>query len=90
MKRQWRKFLREAKKQDLYRSEYSYCVVPWLVKYLHRSIKAGVRSDIEDIVATLRDKHSIGLSLNGDLYFLPLDEASEQDRIAGGGTGDRT
>jgi len=89
MKRQWRKFLRQAKKQGLYRSEYSPCVVPWLLRYLQKSIKARCAADIEDITATLRDKHSIGLDLNGNLYFLPLDEVSDEDGIAGGGTGDR-
>lgn len=89
MKRQWRKFLRQAEKQCLYRSEYSSYVVPWLLRYLHKSIKARCIADIEDIVATLRDKHSIGLSPNGDLYFLPLNEATDEDDIAGGGTHDR-
>lgn len=77
MKIQWRKFLREAKRRGLYRSEYSPCVVPWLLRYLHRSIKAGCRVDVEDITATLRDKHSIGLDSSGNLYFLPLGEATD-------------
>jgi len=80
VKKQWRKFLRQAKRQGLYRSAYSPCVVPWLLRYLHKSIKARCTADIEDIVATLRDKHSIGLSPNSDLYFLPLDEASDPTR----------
>lgn len=70
MKRQWRKFLWRAKRKQLYESELSYYVVPWLVWYLHKSIKAGCRADVESILDTLWDKHGVTLDGDGNLCFV--------------------
>lgn len=69
MRKQWRKFLKENDKNRLYASEYSYCAVPWLVMFLYKSIKKGNKKDVESILETLNNKHSIVLDDKGNLCF---------------------
>lgn len=70
MKRQWRKFLKECEKNRLYKSKIAYYAVPWLVIYLHKSIKKGNKSDIESILKTLEEIHNITLDDKGNLCFI--------------------
>ena len=80
MKRQWRKFIRNAEKKRLYKSDLSYSIVPWLVRWLHRSIKSGCVADIEHITSTLRYKHGVILDGKGDLCFVRSDAVGYTDR----------
>ena len=70
MKRQWRKFLRNAEKNRLYKSKIAYYAVPWLVTCLHRSIKKGNVKDVESILKTLEEIHNITLDEKGNLCFI--------------------
>lgn len=70
MKRQWRKFLKENEKNQLYKSKIAYYAVPWLVTYLHRSIKKGNVKDVESILKTLKEIHNITLDEKGNLIFV--------------------
>ena len=79
MKRQWRKFLRNAEKKRLYKSKIAYYAVPWLATYLHRSIKKGNIKDMESILETLEKIHNITLDEKGNLCFIK-DNKSEVRR----------
>lgn len=70
MRKQWRKFLKENEKNKVYKWEMSYIAVPWLVTYLHKSMKKGNKKDVDDIIKTLEEKHGIKLDENGYLCFL--------------------
>jgi hypothetical protein len=69
MRRQWRKFLKNNEKNRLYKEEISYIAVPWLVTFLHSSIKKGNKKDVDSILDTLREKHGITLDEQGNLCF---------------------
>jgi hypothetical protein len=69
MKRQWRVFLKENEKNRLYKGEISYIAVPWLVTYLHRSIKKGNKKDVDSILNVLRVNYGITLDEQGNLCF---------------------
>lgn len=66
---QWKKFLKENDKYRLYKLDFSYIAVPWLVKHLHKAIKRRNKKDIESIIKTLRVHHSIILDSQGNLCF---------------------
>ena len=70
LKRQWRKFLRNAEKNQLYKTKIAYYAVPWLVTYLHRSMKKGNKKDVDDILKTLDEIHNITLDEKGNLCFI--------------------
>ncbi len=69
MKRQWKKFLKENEKNRSYEWEWSYIAVPWLVMYLHKSMKKGNKKDVESILRTLRVHHGITLDDDENLCF---------------------
>ena len=79
MKRQWKKFLRNAEKNRLYKSKVAYYAVPWLATYLHRSIKKRNKKDIEYILKTLKEVHNITLDEKGNLCFIK-ENKSEVER----------
>jgi len=79
MKRQWRKFLRNAEKNRLYKLKIAYYAVPWLVTYLHKSVKKGNVKDVETILKTLKEIHNITLDEKGNLCFIK-DNNSEVER----------
>ena len=70
MKRQWRKFLRNAEKNQLYKAKIEYYAVPLLATYLDKSIKKDNKKDIESILKTLEKLHNITLDEKGNLCFI--------------------
>ena len=74
MKKQWKQFLRASARERLFESEFSYTAVPWLVGYLHKAMKAGCKNEVEDILATLKNKHGITLDHEGNLCFVRSNE----------------
>ena len=74
MKLQWRRFLHEARRKRLFKAEVSYTAVPWLVKYLHKAMKAKCNAEVEDILGILREKHGVGLDHEGNLCFVRSNE----------------
>ncbi len=75
MKRQWRKFLKESEKNQLYKAKIEYYAIPLLATYLHRSIKKNNKKDIESILKTLKEIHNITLDEKRNLCFIKDDKS---------------
>ena len=80
VKRQWRQFLRRADKQRLYKSELSYGIVPWLAKFLAKSIRKGIKMETERILETLESKHGVTLDKGGNLCFVRFERKGVSEK----------
>lgn len=80
MKRQWRRFLRKAKRERLYESELSYTRVPYFVRCLDRARRLRDDVEVEEILRYLKGKHGVTLNEKGELCFVRSDAVAYTDK----------